>query len=427
MTLKEEANKGKENVIFKRVAEEEGIEEEVLVNSVKEGKIVVLYNPLREKRGIKLKSIGERCRVKVNVNVGLSPNFPEMWQEEVKKAKLAVESGADTIMDLSCGGDIDRLRLELLNTLDVPIGTVPIYQAAEEGKRKYGSLLKMKEEEMIEMIERHAKDGVEFVTIHAGLTLDLLDEIKGRQIGIVSRGGSILAEWMSFNKRENPLYLYFDEILDLAAKYNLVLSLGDGLRPGSIKDASDKAQIGELYKIGELVKRAWDKNVSVIVEGPGHIPISQIEFNIKLAKEVCLGAPFYVLGPLVTDIAIGYDHIAAAIGGALAGYYGADFLCAVTPTEHLGLPSLKDIKEGTYATIIAAHAADLARGKESALKRDFMLSDARAKFDWKKQIELSLNPLIAKELICKKYNLVEAGCTMCGKEFCAILRSKNIL
>ncbi|MEO0216260.1 MAG: phosphomethylpyrimidine synthase ThiC, partial [candidate division WOR-3 bacterium] len=315
-----------------------------------------------------------------------------------------------------------------LNASPVVVGTVPIYQVAIEMRKKKKPFTRATVDEIFELIERHLADGVDFITVHCGVTQESIKGIERRKrvCGVVSRGGSMMIEWMKFNNRENPLYEYYDRLLKLARKYSATLSLGDGLRPGSIADATDEYQIKELLVIGELVKWARKENVSVIVEGPGHIPINEIEANIKLQKTICDGAPFYVLGPLVTDRGAGYDHIVAAIGGALAGYYGADFLCYVTPSEHLGLPNVQEVREGVIALKIAAHAADIARGNKDALKQDLEISRARYSLDWRRMLDLLIDPKKAKEIFNRRKSRSSLTCTMCG-EFCAMKKTREIL
>jgi len=316
-------------------------------------------------------------------------------------------------MDLSTGGDINFIRKTLIKNCPATFGTVPIYQTVIEN-----SLLNINSDNLLDTIELHAKQGVDFVTVHAGLTKKALPLLKSRLTGVVSRGGSFLVKWMKHHKKENPLYENFNQLLDIAHKYDLTLSLGDGLRPGSIKDATDKAQIYELKILGKLTKKAWEKDVQVIIEGPGHIPINQIKKNVKLQKKYCYNAPFYVLGPVVTDIAPGYDHITAAIGGAIAGYHGADFLCYVTPAEHLRLPTIEDVKEGVIVTKIAAHAADIAKGVNKAQIRDNLISKYRKQFNWEKQFSLALDPDKARKYR-KESRIKNKVCTMCGK-YCSM-------
>lgn len=425
MTQKQKAQKGEVTQELQLVAKEEGLEVEELMELVASGQAVILANKVHQ--GFSPKGIGKGLRVKVNANLGTSPEKVDL-EEELLKLRVAVEAGADTVMDLSTGGDLDAIRKAVLRESNVPVGTVPIYQAAIEAMERRGAIVLMEVEEIFEVIERHARDGVDFMTVHCGLTLRALERLKrqGRTMGIVSRGGAFLAAWMIHHGKENPLYEHFDRLLDIASRYDVTLSLGDGLRPGSLADATDRVQLEELLTLGELVEEAWKAGVQVMVEGPGHVPIDQIEANIKLQKRVCKGAPFYVLGPLVTDIAPGYDHIASAIGGALAAYYGADFICYVTPSEHLRLPTPEDVREGVIAARIAAHAAEIARGRKDAWQRDLEMSRARYELNWPKQFELSIDPLRAREL-CAVGTLCEGSpCTMCGK-YCAVRIVKEYL
>jgi phosphomethylpyrimidine synthase len=412
------AKKGEITPEMRLVAEEEGVSLEVLIERVAKGEVVILANPYH--RPLNPKGVGKGLRVKVNANIGTSPDHADL-EEELQKLQMAISAGADTVMDLSTGGDLDEIRRAILKNCYLPVGTVPIYQAAVEASRKYGSIVFMSPEEMFEIIEKQAQDGVDFFTVHCGLTLRGLERLRkqGRVTGIVSRGGAFLAAWMIYNERENPLYEHFSRLLEIAKKYDVTLSLGDGLRPGSIADASDRVQLEELLTIGELVDQAREEGVQVMVEGPGHMPLDQIEANVKIQKRVCKGAPFYVLGPLVTDIAPGYDHIACAIGGALAAYHGADFLCYVTPSEHLRLPKPEDVREGVIAARIAAHAADLARGRLSSWQRDLEMSKARQALDWKKQMAFCIDPEKARKMRSERLPSEKDVCTMCG-EFCAI-------
>jgi phosphomethylpyrimidine synthase len=345
----------------------------------------------------------------------------------LKKLSVAIEAGADTVMDLSTGGDIDRIRRAIVKQSKVPIGTVPIYQVAIESRKKKKPFIKATVDEIFEVIERHLADGVDFITVHCGVTRDSIKGMarKRRICGVVSRGGSMMIEWMRFNKQENPLYEYYDRLLLIAKKYNATLSLGDGLRPGAIADATDEYQIKELMVIGKLVKRARKAKVSVMVEGPGHIPINEIEANMVLEKNVCDGAPFYVLGPLVTDIGAGYDHIVAAIGGAMAAYYGADYLCYVTPSEHLGLPNIEEVRDGVIATKLAGHAADIAKGMKHAKDIDLEVSRARYALDWKKLLGLLAAPDKARRIYRRSPAKMKETCTMCG-EFCAMKKTHEV-
>jgi phosphomethylpyrimidine synthase len=364
--------------------------------------------------------IGEGFTVKINANVGTSPDLMEP-DTEIEKTRIAVKAGADAVMDLSTGGDIRAIRKLIRNACDVPMGTVPLYEAVGHVFQQNGKIEDLTADELFRVIEIHGEDGVDFITVHCGVTQACLEKMQNqsRITGIVSRGGSLLARWMIHNQKENPLYEHYDRLLEIAHRYDMTLSLGDGLRPGCIADATDRAQIEELITLGELTRRAWDAGVQVMIEGPGHVPLNQIETNIKLQKSLCNGAPFYVLGPLVTDIAPGYDHITSAIGGALAAYYGADFLCYVTPAEHLRLPTLQDVHAGVIASKIAAHAADIARGNTFAFDRDREMAIARKKLDWPKQIECSIDPELASKIRQSALPADESVCSMCGK-FCAM-------
>lgn len=417
MTQLELARKGIITEELKTVALEEGLDFESLRQTVSEGKAVILAN--KAHTNFKPKGVGQGLSVKVNANIGTSPEVCDI-DLELKKLRMAKEAGADTVMDLSTGGDLDEIRRIILQNAEIPVGTVPIYQAAIEAARRKKGIVNMEVEEIFDVIEKHAADGVDFVTVHCGVTRRSLERLKrqGRITDIVSRGGAFLAEWMIINDKENPLYEHFDRLLEIAKRYDVTLSLGDGLRPGSIEDATDRAQIEELLTLGELARAARKEGVQVMIEGPGHVPINLIETNILLEKKICEGAPFYVLGPVVTDIAPGYDHITSAIGGALAAYYGADFLCYVTPSEHLGLPTPEDVREGVIVTKIAAHAADLARGNKKALERDKLMSKFRKALDWEGQLKHAIDP--EKILSFRREGkLKDDHCTMCG-EFCAL-------
>lgn len=378
------------------VAKAEGLDPKILAKKIAGGKIVIPSNILRKKN--RICGIGEGLRTKVNANIGTSQGSSRI-AIELKKLEVAVDNGADAVMDLSTGGDLRKIRKAILEASRVPVGTVPIYEAAVAADRKKRAIPFITAGEMFAVLEEQAKEGVDFFTIHCGVTTKAVDCLKkeGRVIGVVSRGGAIMIEWMAHNGRENPFYEEFDRVLDIARKYDVTLSLGDGMRPGCLADASDKAQIQELMTLGELSLKARAAGVQVMIEGPGHVPINQIEANVLLEKEVCHGAPFYVLGPLVTDIAPGYDHITSAIGGALAAAYGADFICYVTPSEHLGLPSVDDVKTGVISARIAAHAADIAKGIKGALDWDITMSSARKKRDWQKQFALAIDPKRARE------------------------------
>lgn len=418
MTQLENAKKNIISPLIKKIAAAEKIDSWLLLKYIQEGKVVIPANKIHKIK--KPCGIGKGLSTKVNANIGTSTDKSSL-KNELKKLKIAVDYGTDTIMDLSVGNDIKTVREEILKNSPVPIGTVPIYEIAINAQKKTGDFLNFQAEDVLKVLETQAKEGIDFFTVHSGVTKKSLSALKKhpRLLGIVSRGGAILAGWMNRHKKENPFYEFFDKILDICYEYDVTLSLGDGLRPGSIIDATDHAQIAELKILGELALRSRKKNVQVMIEGPGHVPLNQIKKNVELQKKICHGAPFYVLGPLVTDVACGYDHITSAIGGALAASYGADFLCYVTPAEHLRLPSLEDVREGVIASKIAAHAADIAKGITSALIWDKNISQARKKRDWKKQIGLSIDPVKAG-LYRKssKPNMLDV-CTMCGN-YCSI-------
>jgi len=403
---------------FKIVALKENIDVSFIVRGVANGRIVVPRNVVRE--NIDPIGIGEGLRAKVNANVGSSMDFSDV-NMEVEKAKVAVKYGADTVMDLSTSDQMDDIRRSILKSVTVPVGTVPVYEAAHKAIRKYGSIVHMTVDDILNAIELHAKDGVDFMTIHAGVTKETVELLRKqpRIAGIVSRGGAIIAAWIIHNERENPLLEYYDSILDLAREYDFVISLGDGLRPGCQADANDIAQISELLTVGRLVKRSRERGVQVIVEGPGHMPLNQIESHVKHAKIVTDHAPLYTLGPLVTDVAPGYDHITLAIGGAIAVAAGVDFLCAVYPSEHLGIPLPEDIKQGVIASRIAAHAGDIVRLGEKALKWDLEISKARASLDWEAQFKLAIDPETARQ-IHNRIPSRSGACSVCG-EYCVYL------
>jgi len=362
---------------------------------------------------------------KINANIGTSKSSSDI-AHEIKKMRAAIDAGADVMMDLSTGPKVPQTRKAIIKKCPVPLGTVPIYETVINGIKKYGSVTKIKADDFIDALEIQAKDGVDFFTIHAGVTLKTIEALRKhpRVLDIVSRGGAFLAEWMIENHKENPFYTNFDKVIDIARQYDITLSLGDGLRPGAIADATDEAQITELMTLGKLRKIAMNSGVQVMIEGPGHIPIDQVEANVVLEKAICGGAPFYVLGPLVTDIAPGYDHITSAIGGAIAASKGADFLCYVTPAEHLRLPTIEDVKEGVIASKIAAHAADIAKGVKGAKERDIAMSKARGDRNWKKQFSLAIDRT-KPELYRKasKPGLTDV-CSMCG-EYCSIKTSRR--
>lgn len=417
MTQIEEARKGNLTEAMKAVAEEEDVSPESLLGLVAEGKVVIPVNPIHSP--IHAIGIGQGLRTKVNVNIGTSSDFPDV-KDELEKVAISLKYETDTLMDLSTGGDIRQIRQTILDKARIPLGTVPIYEAAIRAIAERGSIVEMREDDLFDVIEGQAKEGVDFMTVHAGLTSKAIERLKnqGRVADVVSRGGAFHLAWTLHHGKENPLFAHFDRLLEIVHEYDVTLSLGDGLRPGAIADATDRPQIEELITLGELVQRAWDSGVQVMVEGPGHIPLDQVEMNIKIQKSLCKGAPFYVLGPLVTDIAPGYDHIVSAIGGAIAAAAGADFLCYVTPSEHLGLPGPDDVKDGLIASKIAAHAADIVKGVKGAKERDLKLSQARKKLDWDKQKQLVLDPYKFEDVRKERRTKSEA-CSMCG-DFCAM-------
>lgn len=403
---------------MKTVAQQEGVSEESIRQGVAAGTIAICCN-INHKNLIP-RGVGQGLKVKVNANIGTSSSFPDI-APELKKLQAAVDAGADAVMDLSTGNNITASRRAIIEASTVIVGTVPIYQATVETIKKRGAVVEMTKEDLFDVIRMQAADGADFMTIHCGITQSVLKALteEGRIMDVVSRGGSFITGWMLHNGKENPLYEYYDEILDICAEYDVTISLGDGLRPGCLADATDRAQIQELLNLGELTQRAWDKGVQVMVEGPGHMPYNQIAANMQLQKRICHGAPFYVLGPLVTDVAPGYDHITSAIGGTLAAVSGADFLCYVTPAEHLGLPDLNDVREGVIAARIAAHAADLAKGNKQAWDWDNAMAKARKELDWPEQLRLALDPVKATEYRQKKNKSDDEACSMCG-DYCAV-------
>jgi phosphomethylpyrimidine synthase len=403
---------------MKKVSKKEGIPAEEIARRISEGTVIILAN--RRHKGVSPTGIGKGLKTKVNTNIGTSQDKTALG-EELRKLKVAVDSKTDTVMDLSTGGNLDRIRGKILEHCALPLGTVPIYQAVVETVRKKKALANMDKDSLFSVIEKQAAEGVDFLTVHCGLTREALEHVRkeGRITNVVSRGGAFLVEWMIYRDKENPLYEDFDRLLEIAAKYDTALSLGDGMRPGCIADATDRGQVQELIFLGELAQRALDAEVQVMIEGPGHIPIHQVEANVLLEKSLCHGAPFYVLGPLVTDIAPGYDHITAAIGGAIAAAAGADFLCYVTPSEHLRLPTVEDVREGVIATRIAAHAADIAKGVPGAYKPDMKLSKLREDRNWTRQLKFALDPVKARKYRRESLPGTDDVCTMCG-EYCAI-------
>lgn len=423
MTQLAKARMGITTDAMKHVAEAEDVPVERLRELISSGRVVIPANPghkLLEPRGI-----GEGLTIKVNANIGTSSDRAS-FDEERAKLEAALEAGADALMDLSTGGDIDQCRRNVLENCSVPVGTVPLYQAVVEAVNQDGGLVHLTPDRIFEVIERQAADGVDFITVHCGLTLSALEVLRaqGRVTDIVSRGGAFLTTWMLHHGLENPLYEQYDRLLDIAREHDVTLSLGDGLRPGCLADATDRAQIHELMTLGELTDRAWARDVQVMIEGPGHVPLNQIRANIVLQKQLCRHAPFYVLGPLVTDVAAGYDHVACAIGGAVAGEAGADFLCYVTPSEHLCLPGPAEVREGVVVTRIAAHAADIARGHRGAIERDLKMSEARKRLDWEAQMSLAIDPVKARSMREANPPGEDDVCTMCGK-YCAIKQVRD--
>ena len=406
-----------------KIAKKENIDKKLLIKLIAEGKVVI---PANRKRNVESPcGIGRMMSVKINANIGSSPDNINL-KGEIKKLKTAISFGADTVMDLSVGGDIRKIQNSILAHSSVPIGTVPIYEAAINAQKKYGSFFKMSRNDIFDVLKTQAENGVDFFTIHCGITKKTLNCLNNypRLMGIVSRGGAITASWIKRNKKENPLFEYFDDVLKIARVYDITLSLGDGLRPGTVLDATDRPQIAELKLLGMLAEKAQKNGVQVIIEGPGHIPINQIKKNITLQKKYCHGAPFYVLGPLVTDIGLGYDHISAAIGSGIAAAHGADYLCFVTPAEHLKLPELEDIKQGVIASKIAAHSGDLARGSTQAWAKDKIMSTARMKRKWQQQIAMSFDPQKARMGRASSTPKVKDVCTMCG-DFCSLKLMDN--
>lgn len=417
----------KQNIITKEmefVANSEEISPEIIKNEVKKGRLIIPAN-INHKH-LNPIGIGIATKTKINANIG-SSSIEKCIENEILKAQTAIKYGADTIMDLSTGGNLDEIREAIIANSPVPIGTVPMYQILHDLK---DDILSLDIKTMLSTLEKQAKQGVDYFTIHCGFLSEHIPYIAKRKMGIVSRGGSLMANWMMYHKKQNPFYEAFDEILDICEEYDVSLSLGDSLRPGCLYDASDEAQFAELKILGALAKRANERNVQVMIEGPGHIPLNQVERNMEIERELCNDAPFYVLGPLVTDIAAGYDHIASAIGACVAAWKGAAMLCYVTPKEHLGLPNANDVRDGIIAYKIAAHAADIARGRINARIRDDAMSDARYGFDWNRQFELALDSDRAKEYhdeslpqdIFKDANF----CSMCGPKFCSYKISQNI-
>ena len=421
------AKDGKTNKEMEIVAKNEQLDVEFVRKGIASGRVIIPKSNRRDTNPI---GIGEGLFIKVNANIGSSKRVCDIKQE-LEKAKVAVKYGADTVMDLSTGvteEDVINIRKNILKEVKVPIGTVPIYQSALRALEKKGAIINFDEDDLFNVVEEQAKEGVDFFTIHVGVTKQIVEYLQEhpRVMGVVSRGGTFLAAWILENEIENPFNSQFDYLLELAQDYDFTLSLGDGLRPGCIFDSTDQSQIQELIEISKLVKRAWKKNVQVMVEGPGHVPANEIERNIKIMKSLCDHAPFYVLGPLVTDIAPGYDHITSAIGGVIAGMAGADYLCYVTPSEHLALPNLNDVKRGVIASRIAAHSVNIAKYGKKASKWDYQMDLARKNLDWEGMIKHSIDPDLSKKIHFRNGDLDDDVCSMCG-EFCAIKILKDAL
>ena len=410
---------------MRRVAEREDLPPELVRDEVARGRLVIPANVHHLAKRLDPMAIGKVARVKINANIGNSAVTSGI-EGELEKLHHAVHFGADTVMDLSTGGDIDAIRQAIIDASPVPIGTVPIYQAVTQ----VGKVEDLTADDLLDMVEHQAQQGVDYMTIHAGVLREHVPLALGRVTGIVSRGGSLHAYWMSAHQAQNPFYTHFDRVLEIARRYDVTLSLGDGLRPGSVADANDRAQFAELETLGELTRIAWEHDCQVMIEGPGHIPLHLIEINVRKEKQICHEAPFYTLGPLVTDVAPGYDHITSAIGAALIGWHGADMLCYVTRKEHLGLPNAEEVREGVIAYKIAAHAADIARGRAGARDRDDALSRARYAFDWNEQFRLSLDPARARELhdeaLPAEYFKSAEFCAMCGPKFCSMHITREI-
>lgn len=417
-TQMQAARAGKITEAMKAVAAQERQSPETIRERVAKGTVAICANP--NHTGVKPAGVGEGLRVKVNANIGTSSDFPDL-APELEKLKEAVRCGADAVMDLSTGDNIGASRRAIIGQSPVMVGTVPIYEATVTAMKERGAVVDMKAEDLLRAIEEQAKDGADFMTLHCGLTREAIARLhrQGRVMDVVSRGGSFITGWMLHNEKENPLYENYDTILDICEKYDVTISLGDGLRPGCLADATDRAQIAELMTLGELVDRAWARGVQVMVEGPGHVPFDQIAANMKLEKQLCHGAPFYVLGPLVTDIAPGYDHITSAIGGTMAAVHGADFLCYVTPAEHLALPTLQDVHDGVIASRIAAHAADIVKGVPGAAEWDLSMARARKALDWEAQMDLAIDSETARAKRAWREAADTDACSMCGN-YCAV-------
>ncbi|MFZ7121438.1 MAG: phosphomethylpyrimidine synthase ThiC [Eubacteriaceae bacterium] len=418
MTILEKAKQGVVTDEMKQVAIKEEVSAEFIRKGVASGEIVILKNT--NHTNVIPVAIGKGLSTKVSASVGMNEKTDNM-ENEIDKILCAIDAGTDTIMDLSVIGDIDCMRKTALMTTVKPIGTLPLYQAMAYAKENKGSSLNMTIDDLFNVIEKHAKDGIDFLAIHSAITMDIIKRAKkeGRIDPLVSYGGSRLIGWMLHHNVENPLYTHYDKLLEIAKKYDVVLSFADAMRPGCIEDSINGSQVQELIVLGDLIERARAFGVQTMVKGPGHVPIDQIETTVKLQKSLCKGAPYFVFGPLVTDSAAGYDHISAAIGGAISGYAGADFLCYVTPAEHIGLPNKQEVYQGVIAARIAAHAADLALGMEKAVKWDLEMSKARRNLEWEKQMELAIDPSTAKRMWTERSNDFSSECSMCGK-YCAM-------
>lgn len=425
MSIIEQLRKGNIPEVLHKVARLENVELDHIVSGILEGTVVVPHNNLKTLE--KPCAIGKGFRIKVNANIGTSQDHEDI-EEELEKLKIAVKYGADAVMDLSTGDKARDTRLQVIKNSTVPVGTVPVYEAFLKAGKHKGTIMKLTADDIFEAIEQHGKDGVDFVTVHCGLTMESVERMKkqGRLADVVSRGGSLLIEWMVLNEKENPLYEHFDRLLEICRKYEMTISLGDGMRPGAIEDATDRAQIQELIILGELAQYAVENGVQVMIEGPGHVPLDQVETNMKIQKTLCNGAPFYVLGPIVTDIAPGYDHITAAIGGAVAAMSGADFLCYVTPAEHLRLPTVEDVKVGVIASKIAAHAADIAKGLPGAKEWDYRMSKYRKELNWEGMFKECIDEETARKMRGEIAPQNENVCSMCG-EFCALKTLNDVL
>ena len=408
---------------MRRVAERENEPAKTIRDEVARGRMIIPANV--NHAALDAMCIGKNSRVKINANIGNSQTTSDI-EAELQKLHTSVQYGADTVMDLSSGGDIPRIRRAIIEASTVPIGTVPVYEVIS----RVNSPEEMSGDLFLEVIREQAEQGVDYMTIHAGVLLQHLHLVQSRITGIVSRGGGLLARWMTHHMKQNPLYDRFDEILEICRRYDVSLSLGDGLRPGCIADASDKAQFAELDTLGKLTERAWERDVQVMIEGPGHVPLDQLQHNVERQQQVCHEAPFYTLGPLVTDVAPGYDHITSAIGAAVIGWHGTSMLCYVTPKEHLGLPDAEDVKQGLMAYRIAAHAADVARGRPGARQWDDEVSRARFGFDWNRQFDLSLDPETARgmhdETLPDDYFKEAEFCSMCGPKFCPMHNFRDV-